>query len=61
MILKLLQLLLSIPQLLELFNHLDKQAQDAEEKRKVKDDLKKINEAFRSKNAQLLRDTFNSD
>jgi hypothetical protein len=60
-IFKLFQLLLSLPQILELIGHIDKQAQEAEEKRKVKDDLKKINEAFRNKNAKLLRDTFDAD
>lgn len=52
---------LRIPDLVDLFIKIDDRIQKEEEKNKISDDEKKINEAFKNKDAQKLRDTFNSD
>lgn len=61
MIFKIINLIMSFPKLIEFYFHLEKKLEAAEEKRKVSDDLKKINQAFKTKDAQALRDTFNAE
>jgi hypothetical protein len=58
---KLLSLIFNLGSLIDLIIKVDKNLQDAEEQKKVQDDQKKITEAFASRDAQKLRDTFDDD
>ena len=53
-------LILSLPELIQLLKALQKQIDEAETDRKVKNDLKTISEAFREKDAAKLNALFNS-
>jgi len=61
MIKAIMTLILSLPEILKLLKNLDKKIQEKKTDEKVKDDLKKINEAFEAKDAKALNDLFNSD
>ena len=61
MIKAIMTLILSLPEILKLLKNLDKKIQEKKTDEKVKDDLKKINEAFETKDAKALNDLFNSD
>ena len=52
--------LASIPDLIKLWSAVQKRIEQSEEDRKVKDDLKKISEAFDEKNPDKLNAIFNS-
>lgn len=49
-----------LPQILALIEVIEKGVREAETKRKVADDLNKIAEAFKEKDAKKLNDIFNS-
>ncbi len=48
----------ALPELIKLVQNLLAQAKRAEEDRKVKEDLRRINQAFKDGNAQALHDIF---
>lgn len=49
-----------LPQILRLIELLEQAEREAKTQRKVAEDLQKINEAFEAKDAQKLKDIFNS-
>lgn len=53
-------LLLALPELLELIRAIQKANQEVKTDKKIKDDLRKISEAFKDKDAKKLNDVFNS-
>ena len=53
-------LIVSLPEILRLIKQIEKIIKEHKTEKKVKDDLKKINEAFEKKDAKLLNDIFNS-
>lgn len=55
-----LAFLANLPELLRIIALLQKNLESAETDRKVKDDLKKIETAFKDKDASKLNDLFNS-
>jgi hypothetical protein len=55
-----LTLITCLPELLKLIKSLQTAADQAEEDRKVKEDLKKIHEAFNEKDASKLNDLFSN-
>lgn len=54
-------LILALPEILKLINNLQKKIEEQKIDSKVKEDLKKINEAFEKKDTKLLNDIFNSN
>ena len=54
-----LLLIQSLPDIIKLLGVLDKAAKEAETDRKVKDDVKKIHEAFSAKDPAMLNHIFN--
>lgn len=56
----LLALIVALPDIIKMIEHLQRMADNSEEDRKVKDDLKKINEAFENKDAEALNRVFDS-
>jgi len=60
MISALIELLKNLPALIELIKQLQKKQNEAAVKMKIKYDLKKINQAFKDKDEQALRNIFNS-
>lgn len=55
-----ISLVASIPDLIKLWTAVQKRIQESEQDRKVKDDLKKIQEAFNEKDPSKLDHIFNS-
>lgn len=53
-------LIIALPELIKLIKNIEKQIEEKNTDEKVKDDLKKINEAFEKKDAKALNDLFNS-
>jgi hypothetical protein len=53
-------LLLAFPEVLQLLKLLQQKIDKAESDRKVKEDLRKINDAFENNDEELLRDVLNS-
>jgi len=49
-----------LPEFVKLFRELQKQIDEAQSRKKVVDDIKKINEAFRQKDSNALRAIFNN-
>lgn len=56
----LLALIVALPEIIKMLQNLQRIADKAEEDRRVKDDLKKINEAFENKDAEALNRVFDS-
>lgn len=53
-------LILALPEILKLIKNIQDQIEAEQVNKKVKDDLKKINEAFKEKDASKLNDIFNN-
>lgn len=53
-------LIVAFPKIIELLETIHKRIEEAETQRKVEDDLKAINEAFKNQDAEALRKIFNS-
>ena len=54
-------LIVALPELIKLVKNIEKQIEAKKTDEKVKDDLKKINEAFEKKDAEALNKLFNSN
>lgn len=54
-----LAFLASLPEILKLIKNIQKAIEEQETQKKVKDDFKKINKAFETRDAKLLNDIFN--
>lgn len=52
-------LIVALPEIIKLIKNIQKQIEQQKTEKKVKDDLKRINQAFEVGNAQLLNDVFN--
>jgi len=57
----LLALIVALPEIIKMIQNLQQIADKAEEDRKVKSDLKAINEAFENKDAEALNKIFAND
>lgn len=53
-----ISLIVALPEILRLIDSISKRIEQDEADRKLKDDLKKIDEAFRNGDAQALNDLF---
>lgn len=53
--------IVALPELLKLIKNIQNKIEEQKKDEKVKDDLKKINEAFENKDAKALNDIFNSN
>lgn len=53
-------LIIALPEILRLLKEIEKRHQDELKNKKIKEDLKKIEEAFKDRDADKLRDVFNS-
>jgi hypothetical protein len=53
-------LIANMPEILKMLQHLEQLKENADTDRKIKEDLKKINEAFKNKDAELLRKIFDT-
>ena len=60
MIKALLALIAALPEILKLIKNIQDQIDRSLENKKVKDELKKLNEAFENEDADSLRELFNS-
>jgi hypothetical protein len=56
----LLTLFTALPQILRLIESLQEQHKKSEKERKVKQDIERINKAFKEQDAQALKDIFNN-
>lgn len=55
-----ISLIVALPEILRLIDSISKRIEQDEADRKLKDDLKKIDEAFRNGDAQALNDLFSN-
>ena len=53
-------LLRALPEIIRLIETLQRRADDKAESKKIKEDVAKIDKAFKEKDAQALNDVFNS-
>lgn len=53
-------LIIVLPDILKLIENIEKKNKDTQIDRKVKEDVKAINQAFKDKDEKALRDIFNS-
>ena len=53
-------LIVALPEILRLISSIQKRIEEEEIRRKVAEDLKKINEAFENRDEKALRDIFKS-
>ena len=53
-------LIISLPEILRLIKELEKRHKEESKNRKIKEDLKEIEQAFKERDADKLRDIFNS-
>ena len=60
MIKVLIALVHALPQILELVKLIQEQQKKSEENRKVKEDIEKINQAFKDQDAKALNEIFNN-
>lgn len=59
MIKGLVALIAALPEILRLVRNLQARIDEAEAERKLKDDIKKINDAFQDNDAEALNEVFN--
>jgi len=56
-----LAFLSALPEIIKLVNTVQRMNKEADTKRKLKDDIKKINEAFEAQDDEALRRIFNNE
>lgn len=52
--------IMALPEIIKLIKHLEKEHKKQKTKKKIKDDIKKINQAFEKQDAEALNRIFNS-